>query len=86
MTTSQMVKWATGFTAGVGTLIWLHSTFLTKESHRAYIESHKQWGDAVLSAIHGDMEEIKGDIKEIKTILVGKKVAIAPNTNYFSLP
>ena len=37
MSTAQIVKWAAGFTVGVGVIVWLNSTFLTKETFNIYL-------------------------------------------------
>lgn len=67
MTTQQIVKWAGGFVVGVGTIIWLYGTFLTKAEHINYINSHDKWGQQVLSDLREDLNEYKVDTKELKT-------------------
>lgn len=66
MSASQIVKWAAGFAVGVGAIIWLYATFLTKKEHEAYVTAHKEWEYEALNAIRGDMNELKVDAKELK--------------------
>ena len=52
MTTSQIVKWAAGFTVGVGVIIWMFATFVTKSEYERYISR--------------DINELKVDVRELK--------------------
>jgi hypothetical protein len=66
ITPSQIVKWIAGFTVGVGVIIWLFATFMTKNEHSAYVISHKEWEQEVISQMHRDMNELRVDVKELK--------------------
>lgn len=90
MTTGQVVKWAAGVTSGITTgvisLIWIYSTFLTKESHRVYIEVNEKWNTQALTSIKEDINDIKTDVRELKGAIIGKKVAGILTTNLHLFP
>ena len=72
MTMAQMVRWAAGFTVGIGVIIWLNSTFLTKETFNIY-----------LGTLRGDIHRIETSqetiLRKVETIegLVRKQRGVA---------
>lgn len=66
MTLKQVVSWGAGVAAGAAALIWISGMFLSKESHREWVNSHREWSAEVLQALRSDMSSLKVDAKELK--------------------
>ena len=85
-TTSQLVKWATGFTLGVTVIMWVFTTFPTKEQQHEYIKEHEKWESEALKNIRDDVIDIKVDVREIRNAVVTKKAAsVKINTNIYGI-
>ena len=80
MTKSQIAKWATGFASGLGVMMWVYGSFITKESFKDFTNIQKEKEDVILGTMQKDISEIKSDIRELRVAVIGKKVVlIMPN-------
>lgn len=80
--TQSWISWTIGIVSVVvSALLWLGSTFTTREKFEDYQKSHGEWSQQVLKELHSDLNDIKASVIRIENRLDRVKLGAVVLTN-----